>query len=151
MNAPSAISPASASIFGRSAASTIGTGVATGRSSRRPPKAFSAGTPSAGPIRSTASRMRDRGLANSSPLKRSTTTLDEAPSPSTNRPELASCSAAAVWASTDGPRVNGLTIPVTSRTRSVTGAAWARVVNPSAPLGVSADQMSSYPSASMRR
>ena len=92
---------------------------------------------------STASRTRDSGFSKVRPLKRSTITFDDAPSPSTKRPPLASCIAPAVWASTAGPRVNGLTIPVASRIRSVTGAAIASVVKPSVPFGVSPDHRSS--------
>ena len=151
MNAPSASSAASASILGRSAASTIGTGTVTGRSSRMPPIPRSAGTDSTGRSASVAHRIFASGRSNWSSLKRSTITFDDAPRPSTNRPALASCIAAAVWASTPGPRVNGLTTPVASRTRSVTGAAIASGVNPSVPFAVSPVQKSSYPAASARR
>ena len=51
------------------------------------------------------------------PFHRSTITFDEAPRPSTKRPLLTSASAAAVCASSAGPRVKTLTIPVTSRSR----------------------------------
>ena len=54
--------------------------------------------------------------------------------PSTKRPPLASASAAACWASTAGPRVNGFTTPVPSRIRSVHAAASASGVKPSEPL-----------------
>ena len=115
----------------------------TGRSRRRPPNPFSAGTERTGRRRCTASRTLASGFSNVRPLKRSTITFEDAPSPSTKRPPLASCIAAAVWASTAGPRVNGLTMPVASRIRSVTGMATDRVVKPSVPFGVSPDHRSS--------
>jgi hypothetical protein len=61
-------------------------------------------------------------------------TFDDEPRPSTKRPREASASAAACWASTAGPRVNGLTIPVPRRTRSVWAAASTSGVKPSAPF-----------------
>ena len=53
--------------------------------------------------------------------------------PRQKRPPLASCSAAACWASTAGPRVNAFTTPVPSRMCSVQAAASASGVKPSGP------------------
>ncbi len=66
-------------------------------------------------------------------------TFEEAPSPSTNRPSLTFAIAAAVCASSAGPRVKTLTIPVTSRSRSLWSAATTSGVNPSNSVD-SADQ-----------
>ena len=74
------------------------------------------------------------GFENSRWFQRSTITSDEEPMPSTKRPPLASASAAACWASTAGPRVNGFTTPVPSRIRSVQSAASASGVKPSEPF-----------------
>ncbi len=91
VNAPSASSPARPSIFSRSAASTIGTGVR-----HRPLEPQAAVALLRGdaehrpqPLHRLA-HLRRAGRVNSRPLKRSTITFEEAPSPSTNRPPLAS-------------------------------------------------------------
>ena len=132
MNVPSASSPPSRSILSRSAASTIGTGCAGGVSSLKPP----APRPPASTSRSIGivSRSRVSGFSNGTSFQRSTITFDDAPRPSTNRPPLASASAAACWASTARPRVYGFTTPVPSRIRSVHAAASTSGVKPSAPL-----------------
>ena len=131
-NVPSPSSPPSRSIRSRSAAIAIGTGCAGGVSSLkppgpRPPLSTSRRT-------GTVSRRRESGFSNVRSFQRSTITSDEAPRPSTKRPPLASASAAACWASTAGPRVNGFTTPVPSRIRSVQAAASASGVKPSDPL-----------------
>ena len=54
--------------------------------------------------------------------------------PSTNRPSLASATAAASWASSAGPRWNTPTTPVPSRIDSVHAAASDSGVKPSGPL-----------------
>lgn len=81
------------------------------------------------------------GLSNGMPFQRSTITSDEEPMPRQKRPPLASCTAAACWASTAGPRVKTLTTPVPSRIRSVQAAASTSEVKPSWPP-VSPDQAS---------
>ena len=73
------------------------------------------------------------------PFHCSTITFDDAPSPSTKRPLLTSASAAAVCASSAGPRVKTFTMPVTSRSRSLCSAATTSGVKPSNSVD-SADQ-----------
>ena len=116
----------------RSAATAIGTGAPGGVSSLKPPGP----RPPASTSRrtGTTSRMRESGFSNGRSFQRSTITFEDAPSPSTKRPPLASASAAACCASTAGPRVNGLTTPVPSRIRDVQAAASASGVNPSDPF-----------------
>src|SRR4051794_31577225 len=145
VNAPSASSAARASIFPRSAATTIGGGVAGGCSRRKP---LGPRSPARiGRSASTASRTFDSGFWNGISFQRSTMTFDDDPRPSTKRPSLASCRAAACCARTGMPRVNGLTIPVPSRGLVVHAAASASGVKPSAPA-VSPVHRSSKPSAS---
>ena len=116
-NVPSPSSPPSRSMRSRSAAITIGIGCSGGVSSLKPPGP----RPPASTSRSTVTLSRTcvSGFENSRWFQRSTITSDEEPMPSTKRPPLASASAAACWASTAGPRVNGFTTPVPSRIRSV--------------------------------
>ena len=111
VNAPSPSSAASASILPRSAAMTIGTGSAGGALELE----------AAGPALARQHRAqrldgarasRLSGRSNGISFQRSTITFDDEPSPSTKRPPEASASAAACWASTAVPRVNGLTTPV---------------------------------------
>jgi hypothetical protein len=91
----------------------------------------------------TASRTLVSGFSKGTSFQRSTMTFDEdGPSPRTKRPRETSARAAACWASSAGPRVKGLTMPVHSRIRSVWMAATASGVKPSWPL-VSALQRSS--------
>ena len=71
---------------------------------------------------------------NGTPFQRSTITFEDEPSPRQKRPPEASASAAACWASTGIPRVNGLTTPVPTRAVSVHAAASVSGVKPSGPL-----------------
>src|SRR5436190_530855 len=128
-NAPSPSSPASRSIFPRSAAMTIGTCSSGGMSSLKPPPARSPA--SAARRNSTASRVRVSGFSNGIPFQRSTMTFDEEPMPRQKRPPESCCSDAACWASTAGPRVKTLTTPVPTRIRSVAIAATVTGVKPS--------------------
>ena len=148
MNAPSAFSTASLSILPRSAASTIGTGSAGGRSSLKPVDVRS--PENAARRNSSVCEILVSGLANGIWFQPSTIRSDEAPIPSTNLPSLASDRAAACWASSAGPRVKTPTTPVPSRTRSVQVAASASGVKPSGPW-VSPLHRSVYPAASARR
>ncbi len=83
---------------------------------------------------STVSRTFVSGFSKGIWFQRSTITLEEEPMPRQKRPSLASCSAAACWASTAGPRVNAFTTPVPSRMCSVHAAASAIGVNASVPV-----------------
>ena len=90
------------------------------------------------------SRLRANGSSNGIPFQSPTTTGDDAPMPRTNRPGAASASAAAVIASSPGPRVNTGAIAVPSRSSGSQAAASASGVKPSAPA-TSDDQMSVKP------
>ena len=92
VNAPSAFSTASRSIFPRSAARMIGTGGGAA-SSLKPVSVRSPA--SAGRRKSTVCATFDRGRSNGIPFQPSTIRSDEAPIPSANRPPLASARAAA--------------------------------------------------------
>ena len=75
------------------------------------------------------------------PFQRSTITLDEVPTPSTNRPGAASASAAADWANSAGPRVKAGMMAVPRRNVGAHTEARANGVKPSPPMA-SADQAS---------
>ncbi len=132
MNAPSAFSTASSSIFPRRAASTIGTGSGGACSSRNPVAVRSPA--SAARRKSTVSETLLSGRSKGIRFQPSTIRSDEAPMPSTKRPPLPSASAAACCASSAGPRWKTPTTPVPSLTSLVHAAARASGVNPSGPL-----------------
>ena len=89
VNAPSATRAASRSIGSRSAASTIGTGCAGGDG--EPEAAVAALAREHGAqVRRPSPRPSRSGRSNGIPFQRSTITFDDAPSPSTKRPLLAS-------------------------------------------------------------
>jgi hypothetical protein len=122
---------------GRIAASSSG-GVTSGSwSSRKPCTAnVSNSSSTRSPVNArrrkrSVSRVRAYGATNGIPFHPCTMLADDAPNPSTKRPGAASASAAAVTASTDGPRVYTGTTHVPRRTSGVASAAIASGVNPS--------------------
>jgi hypothetical protein len=87
------------------------------------------------------SRVRRYGSANRTAFQSCTSTGDDAPMPSENRPGAASASAAALIANRPGPRVKTGATAVPSRTFGCQAAARASGVNASLPA-TSADHRS---------
>nr|BFE68531.1 hypothetical protein GCM10020092_018320 [Actinoplanes digitatis] len=79
------------------------------------------------------SRLRANGLVKSAAFQSPTTTGEDAPMPSWKRPGAASASAAAVIASSPGPRVKTGVIAVPSRARGCHAAASVNGVKASVP------------------
>src|SRR3954463_3696153 len=113
MMAPSPSRPASFNMPGRSAATSTGgagTPSGNGRPSLKPLTlnvSYSSVTfsPESAALRNrTVSRVRLNGSSNGMPFHRSTMTFDDVPTPMATRPGAASHSAAALWASSAGPR-----------------------------------------------
>jgi hypothetical protein len=149
---PSAADAASRSMPGRRAASSTAGGVAGGRSSlkrrtRKVSNSRSTTSPASAARRnSSMSRLRANGLVKSAAFQSPTTTGDDAPMPSWNRPGAASASAAAVIASRAGPRVKTGVMAVPSRACGCQAAASVSGVKASVPA-TSDDQRSVKPAS----
>jgi hypothetical protein len=85
--------------------------------------------------------VRRYGWSNGIPFHPSTMTLDDVPTPRTNRPGAAWASDPALWASRPGPRVKAGTMAVPNRSDGAQAEASASGVKASAPLA-SDDQTS---------